>query len=230
MGCSWQESQLLQETFCCQVQHCLVPLSLSLSSSFPSCLLVCASLSFQALHCSVKVLLGILIACSCVTMSQEQGFHSSLQLALLTYAPRWATGLWLFNVFFVTTCSFLTTVCCRVYLLLLLTIVAFDLLNFLFDRAGVRVCVLRGAGDGGWMRMKTGWSCAVWCMAFLIWFSTVLSLCVVWAGFINLYLLVSPIMLCMQLWTLYWINLWMELIELSHLTVFRYVDFFFFFF
>lgn len=174
------------------------------------------------------MLLGILIACSCVTMSQEQGVHSSLQLALLTYAPRWAMGLWLFNIFFVTTCSFLTTVCCRVYLLLLLPIVAFELLNFLFDRAGVCVCV-GGAGDGGCMRTKTCWSCAVWCVAFRIWFSTVLSLCVVWAGFINLYLLVSPIMLCMQLWTLYWINLWMKLIEPSHLTVFRYVDLFFFF-
>ena len=39
MGCS---SQLLQETFCCQVQHCLVPLSLS--SSFPSCLCWCVRL------------------------------------------------------------------------------------------------------------------------------------------------------------------------------------------
>ena len=142
--------------------------SLSLSSSFLPCLCRCVrlSLSFQALHCSVKVLFGILIACNCVTMSQEQGFHGSLQLALLTYAPRWATGLWLFNVFFVTTCSFLTTVCCRVYLLLLLTVVAFELLNFLLlNFLFVCVCVccgVKGMGDVWEWKLAELVQCDVW--------------------------------------------------------------------
>ena len=65
---------------------------------------------------------------------------------------------------------------------------------------------------------------ALWCMAFLIWFSTVLSLCVDWAD----YKVVHVCFPIMPLRTLYWINLWMEPIYLSHLTVFRFVEFFFF--